>query len=522
LCTVKIKTPGGEDERTARFGFRTYKFIDKGPFFLNGKRLLIRGMSRHEDHSGVAAAMSEHQIRKEMVMMKQMGTNFVRLAHYQQSEQVLQLCDSLGIMVWEEIPWCRGGLGGKIFKEQARRMLNNMILQHFNHPSIVIWGLGNENDWGGDFPKFDKDSIRNFMSELNNLAHQLDPSRETGIRRCSFCSDIVDVYSPSIWAGWYRGKFTEYKKVSRSEFEKVNHFAHMEWGAADERDGDASLAGGQPRVSKDGDWTETYACNLIDWHLKEQETMEWLTGATYWIFKDFSTPVRPTNPVPYVNQKGVVERDFTPKESYYVFQSYWANNPMVHIYGHTWPIRWGDEGENKLLKVYSNCEKAELFLNSKSLGLKYRNSQDFPAAGLRWRTPFKKGVNTVKVKAYKGNVVVHDSIKFIYETRKWGTPVDIQFKIKQIDENESEVEIITVDKEGVICLDAKNWVKFSYVGNGKMNDNMGVYGGAHKIQLANGRAAMRVKHGNGSGILCVAVNGLSPAFIFVNKNEHEQ
>src|SRR5690606_37831479 len=117
------------------------------------------------------------------------------------------------------------------------------------------------------------------MSELNDLSHQLDSSRKTAIRRCDFCKDIVDVYSPSIWAGWYRGIYTEYKEVSKQEAEKVNHFLHVEWGGssharrhsetpdqvlshistgrgADERAGDASLYGGAARVSKDGDWSE--------------------------------------------------------------------------------------------------------------------------------------------------------------------------------------------------------------------------------------------------------------------------
>jgi len=138
---------------------------------------------RHEDHAGYAAAMPHDLIRKEMQMVKEMGANFIRLAHYQQSRIILNLCDSLGIMVWEEIPWCRGGLGGNQYQQQAKRMLTNMIEQHLNHPSVIIWGLGNENDWPGDFPEFDKDKIRTFMKELNGLSHQLDPSRKTGIRR---------------------------------------------------------------------------------------------------------------------------------------------------------------------------------------------------------------------------------------------------------------------------------------------------------------------------------------------------
>ena len=81
--------------------------------------------------------------------------------------------------------------------------------------------------------------------------------------------------------------------------------------------------------------------------------MPTLTGAAQWIFKDFSTPVRPDNPVPKVNQKGVLERDFTPKEGYFVFQSYWSEKPMVHVYGHTWPVRWGDADQQLVFQIYN-------------------------------------------------------------------------------------------------------------------------------------------------------------------------
>lgn len=225
-----LTTQNGSSIHTTNLGFRNFEFVKKGPFLLNGKRVLLRGTHRHEDHAGVAAAMTEDMMRAEMVMMKEMGVNFIRLGHYQQSSIILNLCDSLGILVWEEIPWCRGGLGGDVYQQQGKRMLTNMIEQHFNHPSIIIWGLGNENDWPGDFAEFDKEKIRAYMKELHHLSHSLDPSRKTAIRRCDFCKDIVDVYSPSIWAGWYRGLYTEYKEISKVEFEKVDRFLHVEWG----------------------------------------------------------------------------------------------------------------------------------------------------------------------------------------------------------------------------------------------------------------------------------------------------
>jgi len=538
LYTVTVTVSGGSGvcTRTTKVGFRHVEFADHGPFLLNGQRLLLHGTHRHEDHAGLGAAMTEELMRSEMILMKAMGVNFIRLAHYQQSPVILDLCDSLGILVWEEIPWCRGGLGGAVYKEQARRMLTNMISQHYDHPSVILWGLGNENDWPGDFPEFDKEKIRAFMKELNDLAHRLDPSRSTVIRRCDFCSDIPNVYSPSIWAGWYRGIFTEYKQETEKEFKKWKHFFHAEWGGdshagrhsenpdkallavkggqgADERAGDASLYGGAARVSKDGDWSESYICNLFDWHLKEQETMPWLTGAAQWIFKDFSTPLRPDNPIPYVNQKGVVERDLTRKESYYVFQSYWAEPPMAHIYGHSWPVRWGDEGEGKMVKVYSNCDEATLFLNGKNCGTKKRNSQDFPAAGLRWTLSFQKGENILKVIARRGKTIVEDSIRQQYQVEKWGKPARVQVKMTPEGGGVIAVRVQLLDEKNIPCLDAADFLNFGLAGEGALIDDQGTSTGSRYVQACNGRSLIRVRAQQGRAVISVKAGSLPTVFL---------
>lgn len=533
---ASVTAASGTYTQKEKIGFRHFEFVKKGPFLLNGKRLLLRGTHRHEDHAGVGAAMTEEMMRDEMISMKEMGVNFIRLGHYQQSRHILNLCDSLGILVWEEIPWCRGGLGGDVYKNQARQMLTNMIEQHYNHPSIIIWGLGNENDWPGDFAEFDKEKIKTFMKELNNLSHQLDITRKTAIRRCTFCKDIVDVYSPSIWAGWYRGSYTEYKEVSKKEFEKVDHFLHVEWGGdshagrhsespdktlqqikitgkADERAGDASLYGGAARMSKDGDWSESYICNLVDWHLKEQESMPWLTGTAQWPFKDFSTPVRPDNPVPYVNQKGVVERDGTKKESYYVFQSYWTKIPMAHIYGHSMPVRWGNEGEEKMIKVFSNCDEAELFVNGKSMGVKKRNSQNFPAAGLRWNVVLNKGEYKVEVVAKKGKNEVKDEITFRYQTAKWGKPASTKLEMLNETNGIATIQATLLDTNGMLCLDAADWIHFGLTGDGALMDDLGTSSGSRLVQAYNGRAIIKVKTKKGKSIASVSVKGLATAFL---------
>jgi beta-galactosidase len=521
------------------FGIRHTEFVEHGPFKLNGERLLLRGTHRHEDHAGYAAAMPDDLLDQEMQLIKDMGANFIRLAHYQQSRRVLEHCDRLGILVWEEIPWCRGGVGDDVFQEMGRRTLRNMIAQHYNHPSILLWGLGNEDDWPTEYPEINQQAIRAYLQELNGLSHQLDPSRLTTIRRCDFARDIPDVYSPSIWAGWYSGTYPEYQKSLETQRDRVKHLFHAEWGAdshagrhsenpdkilsqiatghgTDERGLAYLNTGGPTRVSKDGDWSETYACNLFDWHLKTQETLPWLTGSAQWVFKDFTTPLRVENPVPRINQKGLIERDMTKKEAYFVFQSYWTGTPMVHLYGHSWPIRWGTEGEEKMVKAYSNCETAELFVNRKSAGVKHRNSQNFPAAGLRWMTPFVSGKNTLRIVATKGGKTVTDEIEFLYQTETWGAPAELKLTEKSRN-TVAGVETVTVeaklyDAKGALCLDARNRLRFSIAGMGSLIDNRGTSKASRVVEMYNGRAEISLARREGGSVVAVSAAGIKPAF----------
>ncbi len=537
-CSVTVKSPHGEQQVEDRFGLRWFEFPKKGLFHLNGEKLFLRGTQRHEDHAGLAAALTDDLIRQEFQLAKEMGCNFIRLGHYQGSRLALQMADELGLVVWEEIPWCRGGVGGEQYREQARRMLRNMIDQHRNHPSVVFWGLGNENDWPGDFEVFDEKAVRAFMSELNDIAHKADPTRMTAIRRCPFAADVPDVYSPSIWAGWYSGRYTEYKASTEKEAKKIDRMLHIEWGGdsharrhsedpdtviakistgqgVEEKDRAYLLTGGTTRASKDGDWSETYICNLFDWHLKEQETMDFLPGSAMWVFKDFSTPLRPENPVPRMNQKGVVERDMTPKEGYYVFQSYWAEKPMARIYGHTWPIRWGAAGEQKMVKVYSNCTSAELFLNGKSCGVKQRNSQDFPCAGLRWMVPFQAGENHLRVVAAKGSAKVTDETRFRYQTEKWDKPAKFV-----LEETGREGAVVTLqarllDSKGIQCLDARTAVRFEIAGDAELLQNLGTSTGSRQVELYNGRAIIRARMKKGEAAVTVSAEKLPTALLAI-------
>ena len=533
-CRLTVKSKHGEQTCTERFGLRKIEFVEHGPFLLNGEKLFLRGTQRHEDHAGYAAAVPEEVTRQELQMVCEMGTNFIRLAHYPQDELVLDLCDELGLIVWEELPWCRSGVGDEQMRNMAEGLLRSMIDQHFNHPSIVFWGLGNEEDWPDMYPGDGKETIRSVMQRLQKVAHEQDPSRFTSFRRCDPAKDIPDVYSPSIWAGWYSGEYRQYQQQLEHHRGTVAHLLHMEWGAdthaqrhAEEPYGEAGalfLPSAETAtrsvpalpIVKNGDWSETYACDLFDWYLKVQETLPWFAGSAQWIFKDFATPDRPENPVPRVNQKGLVERDLTRKEGYFVFQSYWSKHPMVHIYGHSWPVRWGSAKEKRLVRVYSNCDSVELFLNDESCGVKRRDSQDFPCAGLRWTLTFREGNNSLRAVAHKDSSSVIDKTQFSYQTTPWSKPAELRLVSSKRTGKTATIEAKLFDQSGTLCLDARNRVRFGLTGGGKLNDNLGTSTGSRVVELYNGRAEISILLGLQPSIICVSSEGLPDAFFRVD------
>jgi beta-galactosidase len=218
------------------------------------------------------------------------------------------------------------------------------------------------------------------------------------------------------------------------------------------------------------------------------------------------------NPVPRINQKGLLERDMTPKEAYYVFQSYWSAVPMVRIYGHSSPDRWGKPDEQRMVKVYSNCPEAELFLNGVSVGTKHRDSQDFPCAGLRWLVNFKPGRNHLRVVAKPAaGKPVSDEIDFVYQTQPWSAPARFTLQEKSRTGNTVTLLATLLDDHGAHCLDAKHQVRFSVAGDAALIDNLGTSTGSRLVQLTNGCAEISVHLPHGEAVVGINTEGLPGA-----------
>ena len=536
LYTLKVtysdRSSGQKEVMEEQIGYRFYKFEDNGPFYLNGVRTKLRGTHLHEEYAGYGAAMPDSLRIKDLKMIKDMGANFVRLAHYPQDPSVYRACDSLGLIVWDELPWCRGGMGDSVWKENTMKLLERQIVQNYNHPSIFFWSLGNEVYWLPDYKDGDnRDSINVFLKKMNERVHELDSGRLTAIRKYYEGSDIVDVFSPSIWAGWYGGAYQQYESALEDARYKYERLIHAEYGGSShlgrhiekpyqiELSPDASVEeminqASVKNVAKYGNWSENYMNDLFDWHLGISEKLEWFPGNLQWAFKDFGTPLRPENAIPYINQKGLVDRSGRPKDAYYVFKSHWATTPFAYIESHTWTERQGEIDEIHKIKVYSNAHNIELLHNGSRLPKKLRNENSFPAQGLVWDIVFDKGSNNLKAIGYdkKGNVITSDSITVNYSLRIASDPESVEWQKERLPNGNILITASMVDAGGNLCLQHNSKVYFDLMGGGELLTSYGIMGRSAVIETASGKASIEITPGNKDATLELRSQDFKGAF----------
>ncbi|MBI5726717.1 MAG: glycoside hydrolase family 88 protein, partial [Ignavibacteriales bacterium] len=497
------------------FGCRWFEFKEKGAFYLNGKKLFLRGTHRHEDRAGYGNAMPDSLHRQDMAMIKELGANFVRLAHYPQAPEVYRACDELGLLVWDELPWCRGGYGDDEWKQNSYRLFKEQILQNFNHPSIIMWSVGNESDWNPDYEGGDNaDTLYLVAKHLHDIAKALDSNRVTCTRKFEAAGKSVDVFSPSMWPGWYSDVYKSYVKVLETNRDKYKRIFHAEYGGdshagrhtenpitgegfVPESDGTEKASQSKLKsIANNGDWSESYIVNLFDWYLFNQQKLDWFSGSAQWIFRDFGTPLRPENPIPYVNQKGLVDLNNNKKDAYYVFKSYWVNKPdFVHIYSHTWDFRAAGKNKTKEIKVFSNCYSVTLVINGVTKEMKKKDLALYPASGLVWNTELVKGTNSIVSIGYNesGVETCRDSMSITYTLKAIDKPESVTFTQKQSANGNYLITAEIVDQNNNRCTDFQGRVYFALSGSGKIIGYTGTPTNSPVIQAANGRAMIEVK-----------------------------
>ncbi len=351
-----LKASTNEDSLTINYGCRSFEIDSQKGFILNGKEYPLRGVSRHQDRIGVGNALTNEMHEEDMALIREIGANSIRLAHYQHADYFYDLCDKYGIIVWAEIPYITMHM--KDGRENTLSQMTELIVQNYNHPSIVVWGLSNEITAAS---AVDEDLLENHRL-LNDLAHKLDHTRKTTmadvfmLETNSPILQIPDVNAYNLYFGWYLGELEQ-----NDEFFDEWHknypdmpIGFSEYGA----DTNPSFHNSHPER---GDYSETYQCLYHEHLLKMIEERPWLWCSYVWNMFDFAADGRDEGGKHGQNQKGLVTIDRkTKKDAFYLYKAHWSKEPFIYIAGRRYINR--NEKETNI-KVYSNLNEVSLYIN---------------------------------------------------------------------------------------------------------------------------------------------------------------
>jgi beta-galactosidase len=528
------------DRYVTRFGMRFMRHDASNGFTLNGKPINLHGVDRRQDYAFLGDAVPEAVGVRDIRLMKEMGVNFFRTSHYPQDPAVLDACDELGILVWEEVP----NLAVHIYPppeegyepvyttrfpwplmDNLKYQLKEMVERDRNRPSVIIWGFADdlsEYQFPEDF------------AELSDCTHSLDPSRWTA-GRCPNVTDIMD-------ATTYRDLWGEREKHPE------RMYIWNEWGAIPcerNREGPALVTRDRAQAVADSAMALIQEGYLMQWN-----AMPWL-GTAKWCMFDCGEPngtatrklwTPPDDKLtlrwPFNDYLGVSDMWRLPKNAYFLLQSQWTEEPMVHIVGHwTWPEEEGKQGQMDLygncdpfgteppcesinarprqIRVYSNCDTVELLLNGRSLG------EHQPASTERVWDDFRREAekyNELREDQFTRRLLpgahlthppfVWDNIRYQPGTlvavgRKQGTTVHHELRtagtchrVRLKAEKESLaadamdvsfIEAAVVDRNGTIVPSARPWISFAVQGPGRL------LGGTTKVDAITGMAAINVQ-----------------------------
>lgn len=384
------------DEISQPLGLRWFKFDGEKGFFLNGKPLKLHGTNRHQDYAGLGNAVPESLQVKDLEIIKENGFNFLRLAHYPQDNSVLAAADRLGLLIWEEIPIVNQIHVSEEFNRNAKNMLTEMIRQHRNHPSIILWGYMNEVFL--PVPKTEEvtRATVNLAKELEQICKTEDASRATAIAfdwgsrelvHTSGLSQVTDVIGWNLYHGWYYETFADFGKFLDEQHQKTPNKSLIisEYGA----NGDRRV---HSTVPKRFDSTIEWQKMFHESYLPQINERPFVAGSAIWNQFDFGSEFRGET-IPHVNQKGMFTYDRQPKDISFYYKAHLAKEKVLHIGVRDWPKRGGDSRQK--IEVYSNLKTVELFQNGISLGPKNLDANRKAV----WEVEFKDGVNLFEGRA---------------------------------------------------------------------------------------------------------------------------
>ena len=361
-CKARLVVNGTvEDETTTRFGVRSFKVDPKKGFFLNGKSYPLHGVSRHQDRKDLGNAITREMHDEDMALIKEIGANTIRLAHYQHDQYFYDLCDEVGMVVWAEIPYISEHMPNG--RENTISQMKELIIQNYNHPCIVCWGVSNEITIS---TKDKKDMLDNHR-QLNDLCHEMDKTRLTTLACYAMCgpfnrsAHITDMVSWNLYLGWYVPGF-----ILNDLWMGFFHlcfpnrpFGYSEYGA----EGMPNLHSTHPHR---GDHTEEYQAKYHEYMLRCFKRHPWMWATHVWNMFDFAADARDQGGEPGMNHKGLVTFDRkTKKDSFYLYKAWWSDEAFVHICSKRFVER---TGSTATVKVYSNQSTVALYVNGNKVG----------------------------------------------------------------------------------------------------------------------------------------------------------
>lgn len=361
-------------------GFRTFSFDPDKGFTLNGRHLKIMGTNRHQDFLGKGNALPDEYHERDILLLKEMGGNFLRISHYPQDPVIVCDCDRQGILNSVEIPIVNCVTMSDEFRSRCIEMAREMVCQGFNHPSTIVWAYMNEVllklPFKSGAKKEDKRPYYDFVYSIgrgvDDAIKELDPSRPTmipcnstpGDYRDSRLAEIPDILGWSIYKGWYSGEFADFgtlmDKIHKMFPDKSTIIS--EYGA----DNDIRI---HSFVGERFDYSVEYGTAFHKAYIPIIQGRDYIAGSNVWNLADFYSELR-ADALPHINCKGLVTLDRVPKDSYFLYKAVLGKTPFLSISGKDWLVRGGDEGEVQPVDVFTNQEKVELCVNGQSLGEK--------------------------------------------------------------------------------------------------------------------------------------------------------
>ena len=397
-------------------GFRWYHFDGENGFSLNGKPYKLNGICRHQDQKPFGVALSDEMHRRDILLMKEMGVNFIRISHYPQDPAILEQCDKQGILAWEEIPIIDIVPESEEYANTCEQNLREMIRQHYNHPAIITWGYMNEillTTPAVDKPEWPacKERTVALAQRLETVLKEEDPSRVSvmAFNMTNLYNEIglnlEDVVGWNLYHGWYVGELKDFNAWCEDQHRRYPNqpIIISEWGAGS----DKRLHTTNGRAF---DFSIEYQQTYIEHYLPFIEETEWISGCAYWNFIDFNVAARQES-MPRVNNKGVAYNNRTLKDVAYYFKALWRKDvPILRIASQDWDTRVGETNKSQAIKIYSNMPEVELFVNGQSVG-----SQKIFNCHTIFNVLLPKGESTILVQGVNDGKTVQDAMKICFQ-----------------------------------------------------------------------------------------------------------